>query len=77
MRLPDKIRQSTNVDSYTGELFASFDGVGTDLNFKELKELAEDFMEVMARHFTGVSVDYDAEDYAQWYIENNRMDWEK
>ena len=76
MRLPSKITQSTDVDQYTGELFSSYTSVGPDLTFKGLVDLAEDFMETISFHFEGISSDHTAEDYANWYIDNNRMDWE-
>ena len=76
MKLPNKIKQSTNVDRYTGELFSSYTGVSTDTNYRGLVDLAEDFIETVSSHFDGISCDYTAEDYANWYIDNNRMDWE-
>jgi len=30
----------------------------------------------MNSYFTGISIDYEADDYANHYIENNVMDWE-
>tara|TARA_R100000908_G_C3706303_1_gene114709 strand:- start:302 stop:577 length:276 start_codon:yes stop_codon:yes gene_type:complete len=70
------MRDTSNVDPYTGELFENFEGVGTDCDHAELVELAEEFMEVMARHFTGISVDYDENDYADYFISKYKMDWE-
>ena len=69
-------REKLDVDPYTGELFENFEGVGTDCSHEELTEIAEEFMEVLARHFTGISVEYNAEDYADYFISKNKMDWE-
>jgi|TARA_R110000787_G_scaffold224762_2_gene332820 poly(A) polymerase Pap1 len=69
-------REETYVDPFTAELFASYDNVGTDLNFDELEAIADDFITIMNSYFTGISIDYEADDYANHYIENNVMDWE-
>ena len=72
----ETIKDNSWVDPYTGELFENFEGVGTDCGHAELVELAEEFMEVMARHFTGISVEYDENHYANYYISKHKMDWE-
>ena len=67
---------SSNVDQYTGDLFSNYTGVATDLCFDGLVELAEDFIETVSRHFDGIDCNHSAEEYANWYLENNKMDWE-
>ena len=69
-------KEKAYVDPYTAELFASYENVGTDLNFDELVAIADDFIEIVNSYFTGISIDYESEDYADHYIQNNVMDWE-
>ncbi len=67
-------KEKAYVDPYTAELFASYENVGTDLNFDELVAIADDFIEIVNSYFTGISIDYEADDYANHYIENNVME---
>ena len=65
-----KKKEETYVDPYSAELFASFTDVDPETSFEELVILAEDFMEVIAHSFQGISCDYEAEEYAKNYLEN-------
>lgn len=67
-------KENAYVDPYTAELFASYENVGTDLNFDELVAIADDFIEIVNSYFTGISIDYESHDYANYYIENNVME---
>ena len=48
----------------------NFTSVSPETSFEELVILAEDFMEVIAHSFQGISCDYAAEEYAKNYFEN-------
>tara|TARA_R100001369_G_C3235580_1_gene152991 strand:- start:122 stop:343 length:222 start_codon:yes stop_codon:yes gene_type:complete len=65
-----KKKEETYVDPYTAELFSMFTDVDSETSLEELVILAEDFMEVIAHSFQGMSCDYEAEDYAKNYLEN-------
>ena len=65
-----KKKEETYVDPYTAELFENFTSVSPETSFEELVILAEDFIEVIAHSFQGISCDYEAEEYAKNYLEN-------
>tara|TARA_R110000744_G_C19181955_1_gene542810 strand:+ start:43 stop:255 length:213 start_codon:yes stop_codon:yes gene_type:complete len=56
------------VDPFTGLLFENFVNIHENYRRDELVDLAADFIEVIENHFSGISIDYTAEDYADWYI---------
>ena len=63
----------TYIDPYTGELFENFTGVNDTCTFSKLVELAEEFITTIGNDFQGISIDYDANDYALHYVENHYM----
>ena len=71
-----QVVQNTDVDPYTGDLFSNFTDVGTDCQYSRLVYLAKEFIDAVEVNFMGISINHSPEDYAQWYIDNNRMDWE-
>ena len=67
------IDQTTYIDPYTSELFENFTGVDDTCTFSELVVLAKEFIITIGNDFQGISIDYDAEDYAFHYVENNPL----
>jgi len=67
------IDQKTYIDPYTSGLFENFTGVNDTCAFFELVELAQEFIITIGNDFQGISIDYDAEDYALHYVENHSM----
>jgi len=60
-------------DAYTSELFENFTGVNDACTFSELVVLAEDFITTIGNDFQGISIDYEAKDYALQYVKNNHL----
>jgi hypothetical protein len=69
------------IDPYTKELFdnytkANYDRIADDISysdqqcFEALVEDAENFIETVTSDFTGISIDYDAEQYAYNFIDS-------
>ena len=72
---------SSYIDPYTAELFANYtkanyDRIADDISysdqqcFEALIEDAENFIETVTSEFTGISIDYDAEQYANNFIKD-------
>ena len=61
------------IDPYTSELFENFTGVNDACTFSELIELAEDFITTIGNDFQGISIDYEAKDYALQYVRKNHL----
>lgn len=63
------------VDQWTAELFLNFTGVGFLNLFNSERDdvilLAEDFIEVIERHFEGTSLDNTAEEIADHHMATN------
>ena len=75
-----EINPENQPDKFTFDMFGSFklenfnilDPFDSDEKKREALVLdAEEFIEVCEREFTGVSVDYDPVDYANYYIATN------
>jgi len=60
------------VDKWTAELFLNFTGVGLLNQFNSDRDyvisLAEDFIDVIERHFEGTSLNNSAEEIADYHI---------
>jgi|TARA_R110002020_G_scaffold215165_4_gene422283 hypothetical protein len=71
------VEETVEPDSYTADLFASYDlpaftaleeGASKEETRKALIQDAEEFTEVCAQHFSGLSIDYSPETYADNYM---------
>ena len=66
-------KEKTWVDPYTAELFRNYTGVNDQCSFEELVGLAGDFIITIHNDFQGISVDYDAIEYAHNYLEQEGL----
>jgi len=61
-------KEKTCIDPFTSELFRNYTGVSDQCSFEELTGLAMDFIITIHNDFEGLSIDYDAIEYAHNYL---------